>query len=145
MLWASARYPPLRAVRHVPNRMFRMCTPSLSMPSQTLFRFVWRPYARILRVPGEIEIEEWKCLAELIDTAFDDFTRAWFHYFRGGRATVSILTVRQHRLRPELNAFAIAVAACPLLALLLSVELLNRALKRHRFQAATFHSFRILP
>ena len=59
--------------------------------------------------------------------------------------TVSILTVRQHRLRPELNAFAIAVAVCPLLALLLSVELLNRALKRHRFQAATFHNFRILP
>ena len=46
---------------------------------------------------------------------------------------------------PELNAFAIAVAGSPLLALLLSVELLNRALKRHRFQAATFHSFRILP
>jgi hypothetical protein len=43
------------------------------------------------------------------------------------------------------HAFAIAVVACPLLALLLSVELLNRALKRHRFQAATFHSFRILP
>ena len=73
-----------------------------------------------------------------------------FHYleaaaFRGGRATVSILTVRQHRLRPELSAFAIAVAACPLLALLFSVELLNRALERHRFQAATFHSSRILP
>jgi hypothetical protein len=46
---------------------------------------------------------------------------------------------------PELNAFAIAVAGCPLLALLLSVELLNRALKRHRFQAATFHSSHILP
>jgi hypothetical protein len=46
---------------------------------------------------------------------------------------------------PELNAFAIAVAARPLLALLLSGELLNRALKRHRFQAATFHSSRILP
>lgn len=46
---------------------------------------------------------------------------------------------------PELNAFAIAVTACPLLALLLSVGLLNRALKRHRFQAATFHSSHILP
>jgi hypothetical protein len=44
----------------------------------------------------------------------------------------------------ELNASAIAVAACPLLALLLSVGLLNHALKRHRFQAATFHSSRIL-
>jgi hypothetical protein len=38
---------------------------------------------------------------------------------------MSIPTVRQHRLRPELNAFAIVVAACPLLALLLSVGLLN--------------------
>ncbi|MGH3799484.1 MAG: DUF2637 domain-containing protein [Pseudonocardiaceae bacterium] len=33
---------------------------------------------------------------------------------------------------PELSVFAIAVAACPPLALLLAVELLNRALKRHR-------------
>jgi hypothetical protein len=33
----------------------------------------------------------------------------------------------------------------PLLALLLSVELLNRAVKRHRFQAATFHSSHIPP
>lgn len=38
---------------------------------------------------------------------------------------------------PKLNAFAIAVAACPPLALLLSVELLNQALKRHRSQAVT--------
>ncbi|WP_425441797.1 hypothetical protein [Saccharopolyspora shandongensis] len=37
---------------------------------------------------------------------------------------------------PELSAFAIAVAACPPLALLLSVELLNQALKRHRVQTA---------
>ncbi|MFD8493336.1 DUF2637 domain-containing protein [Amycolatopsis sp. NPDC059657] len=33
---------------------------------------------------------------------------------------------------PALSVFAIAVAACPPLALLLAVELLNRALKRHR-------------
>lgn len=33
---------------------------------------------------------------------------------------------------PELTVPAIAVAACPPLALLLAVELLNRALKRHR-------------
>ncbi|MBO0876907.1 MAG: hypothetical protein J2P19_26325 [Pseudonocardia sp.] len=33
---------------------------------------------------------------------------------------------------PELSAFAVAVAVCPPLALLLAVELLNRALKRHR-------------
>jgi hypothetical protein len=39
---------------------------------------------------------------------------------------------------------AIAVAACPLLALL-SVELLNRAWKRHCCQAATFHSSHTLP
>ncbi|MFC0432554.1 DUF2637 domain-containing protein [Kutzneria buriramensis] len=38
---------------------------------------------------------------------------------------------------PELNVFAIAVAACPPLALLLAVELLNRALKRHRFETTS--------
>ncbi|PKW17630.1 DUF2637 domain-containing protein [Saccharopolyspora spinosa] len=38
---------------------------------------------------------------------------------------------------PELNAFSIAVAACPPLALLLSVELLNQALKRHRADTAS--------
>ena len=37
---------------------------------------------------------------------------------------------------PELNAFSIAVAACPPLALLLSVELLNQALKRRRAETA---------
>ncbi|BBJ41404.1 hypothetical protein SSPO_041220 [Streptomyces antimycoticus] len=42
-------------------------------------------------------------------------------------------------------AGVIAVTACPLLALLLSVGLLNRAVNRHRLQAATFHSSRILP
>ena len=77
-------------------------------------------------MPGEIEIEEWKYLAELIDNAFDDFNESMiFIILEAGRA--------------------IAVAACPLLALLLSAELLSRALQRHRFQAATFHSSRILP
>ncbi|WP_027945277.1 DUF2637 domain-containing protein [Amycolatopsis taiwanensis] len=37
---------------------------------------------------------------------------------------------------PELSVFAVAVAACPPLALLLAVELLNRALKRHRAEKA---------
>jgi hypothetical protein len=37
---------------------------------------------------------------------------------------------------PELSVFAIEVAACPPLALLLAVELLNRALKRHRAEIA---------
>jgi hypothetical protein len=97
-------------------------------------------------VPGEIEIEEWKCLAELIDTAFDDLNESMvFHYLEAAarRCRFSLCTSIASAL--ELNAFAIAVAAGPLLALLLSVELLNRALKWHRFQAATFRSFRILP
>lgn len=35
-------------------------------------------------MPGEIEIEEWKCLAELIDNSFDDFNEIMtFHYFSG--------------------------------------------------------------
>ncbi|WP_236794389.1 DUF2637 domain-containing protein [Amycolatopsis sp. GM8] len=37
---------------------------------------------------------------------------------------------------PELSVLAVAVAACPPLALLLAVELLNRALKRHRAETA---------
>jgi hypothetical protein len=59
-----------------------------------------------------------------------------FHYFRGGRATMSIITVRQHRLRPRAQWFAIAVAACPLLALLLSARLLSRALNQPCFESA---------
>jgi hypothetical protein len=85
----------------------------------------------------------------LIDNSFDDFNEIMiFHYFRGrprddvdSRCAPTSPPPRVQCLRH----FAIAVAACPLLALLLSVELLNRALKRHRFQAATFHSSRILP
>lgn len=38
---------------------------------------------------------------------------------------------------PELSVFAVAVAACPPLALLLAVELLNRALKRHRAETTS--------
>ena len=32
-------------------------------------------------MPGEIEIEEWKCLAELIDNAFDDFNKIMISLF----------------------------------------------------------------
>jgi hypothetical protein len=38
---------------------------------------------------------------------------------------------------PKLSVFAVAVAACPPLALLLSVELLNSALKQHRAETGT--------
>jgi hypothetical protein len=38
---------------------------------------------------------------------------------------------------PELSVLAVAVAACPPLALLLAVELLNRALKRHRAETTS--------
>ncbi|MBY8855426.1 DUF2637 domain-containing protein [Nocardia sp. CA2R105] len=37
---------------------------------------------------------------------------------------------------PVLSLFSVAVAACPPLALLLAVELLNRALKRHHAETA---------
>jgi hypothetical protein len=92
---------------HVPNRMFCMCTPGLSIDDFN---------ERIVFIILEAAVR--RCRFSLC---------------------ASIASA------PELNAFAIAVAACPLLALLLSAELLNRALKRHRFQAATFHSSRILP
>lgn len=32
------------------------------------------PSSRILKMLGEIEFDEWQCIAELIDNAFDDFT-----------------------------------------------------------------------
>ncbi|WP_406285148.1 ATP-binding protein [Embleya sp. NBC_00896] len=32
------------------------------------------PSARILRMLGEIEFDEWQCIAELVDNAFDDFS-----------------------------------------------------------------------
>lgn len=38
---------------------------------------------------------------------------------------------------PDLSILGVTVAACPPLALLLAVELLNRALKRHRTEAGT--------
>lgn len=56
----------------------------------------------------------------------------------GGMAGVRLwdllVPVCQRSVGPgaELNAFAATVAACPPLALLLAVELLNRALRRHR-------------
>lgn len=44
---------------------------------------------------------------------------------------------------PELSVFPVAVAACPPLALLLAVELLNRALKRHRAETGSETSIEI--
>jgi uncharacterized protein DUF2637 len=54
--------------------------------------------------------------------------RAWLAFLFG----VALSLCANIASAPELSAFAIAVAACPPLALLLAVELLNRALKRHR-------------
>jgi hypothetical protein len=70
-------------------------------------------------VPGEIEIEEWKCLAELIDTAFDDFNESMvFIILEAAARRCRFSLCASIASAPELNAFAIAVAACPLLALL---------------------------
>ncbi|GAA5154491.1 DUF2637 domain-containing protein [Pseudonocardia eucalypti] len=54
--------------------------------------------------------------------------RAWLAFLFG----VALSLCANIASAPELSVFAIAVAACPPLALLLAVELLNRALKRHR-------------
>ncbi|KUN80357.1 hypothetical protein AQJ66_26850 [Streptomyces bungoensis] len=46
------------------------------------------PSSRVLRMLGEIEFDEWQCIAELVDNAFDDFTevydsgRPWVGGFR---------------------------------------------------------------
>ncbi|MFJ8911133.1 DUF2637 domain-containing protein [Amycolatopsis sp. NPDC102389] len=53
---------------------------------------------------------------------------AWLAFFFG----ISLSLCANIGTAPEPSVFAITVAACPPLALLLAVELLNRALKRHR-------------
>jgi hypothetical protein len=35
------------------------------------------PTPRMLRMLGEIEFDEWQCIAELVDNAFDDFNEVW--------------------------------------------------------------------
>lgn len=58
---------------------------------------------------------------------------AWLAFFFG----ISLSLCANIGTAPEPSVFAIAVAACPPLALLLAVELLNRALKRHRAENIT--------
>ncbi|GAB3285195.1 DUF2637 domain-containing protein [Parasphingorhabdus pacifica] len=53
--------------------------------------------------------------------------KAWLSFLLG----IALSLCANIASAPELNAFAIAVAACPPFALLLSVELLNQGLKRH--------------
>ncbi|MFF3954220.1 ATP-binding protein [Streptomyces sp. NPDC001890] len=51
------------------------------------------PSARILRMLGEIEFDEWQCVAELLDNAFDDFTeitRLGIPWAGGFRVSVSL-------------------------------------------------------
>ncbi len=82
----------------------------------------------------------------MIDNAFDDFNEIMIFVILEATARRCRFSLCANiASAPERNTFAITVAACPLLALPLSVGLLNRALKRHRLQAATFHSFHILP
>lgn len=54
--------------------------------------------------------------------------RAWLAFLFG----VALSLCANIASAPDPNAFAITVAACPPVALLLAVELLNRALKHHR-------------
>src|SRR5690606_13707552 len=58
--------------------------------------------------------------------------KAWLSFILG----IGLSLCANIASAPELNAFTIAVAACPPLALLLSVELLNQALKRRRAETA---------
>ena len=53
--------------------------------------------------------------------------KAWLSFILG----IGLSLCANIASAPTLNTFSIAVAACPPLALLLSVELLNQALKRH--------------
>lgn len=51
------------------------------------------PSSRVLRMLGEIEFDEWQCIAELVDNAFDDFSevhRSGEPWVGGFRATVQL-------------------------------------------------------
>ena len=61
------------------------------------------------------------------------------------RAGYRLVVVCEHRLGARDERLAIAVAACPPLALLLSVGLLNQALKRHRASADEHHELTKAP
>jgi hypothetical protein len=52
-----------------------------------------RPSARILKVLGDIDFENWQCLAELVDNAFDDFLeikRSGQHWPDGFRVSITL-------------------------------------------------------
>ena len=52
-----------------------------------------RPSARILKVLGDIDFENWQCLAELVDNAFDDFLeikRSGQHWPDGFRVNITL-------------------------------------------------------
>jgi len=71
-----------------------------------------------IEIEIEIEIEEWKCLAELIDNAFDDFNEIMiFIILEAAARRCRFSLCASIASATELNAFAIAVAGCPLLAL----------------------------
>jgi hypothetical protein len=61
------------------------------------------------------------------DRRYEGRWQAWLSFVFG----VVLSLCANVAAAPELTVLAIAVAACPPLALLLWVELLNRALKRH--------------
>jgi hypothetical protein len=65
---------------------------------------------------------------ELWKPGRDGKWRAWLAFLFG----VGLSLCANIASTPELSVLAVAVAACPPLALLLAVELLNRALKRRR-------------
>lgn len=51
------------------------------------------PSARVLRMLGEIEFDEWQCVAELVDNSFDDFSeiaRSGVEWPDGYRVSVSL-------------------------------------------------------
>ncbi|WP_371636482.1 ATP-binding protein [Streptomyces zaomyceticus] len=59
------------------------------------------PSARVLRMLGEIEFDEWQCIAELIDNAFDDFTeihRSGTPWAGGYRVSVELPNSAQGQL-----------------------------------------------
>lgn len=75
-----------------------------------------KPSARILKILGDIEFQDWQCLAELIDNAFDDFLnikRSALVWDEGFRVSVT-LPLQGTPHRKEKSSLRTTVGGCPL-------------------------------
>ena len=81
------------------------------------------PSARILRMLGEIDFDPWRCIAELVDNSFDDFTEIvgagtpWAGGFKWERSVLELVRTEAGDKRALARASAYVVNATGLLVM----------------------------